>query len=98
MTGQQKLQESITQLGEDQIAREQALVQQVIEGVKGATRELTADESEWVEILDGKPAPLLTQLMKAAGLNPKGKNKIRKVLELAKGVAPVELRDLLEKF
>jgi len=96
-TGQQKLQESVDQLGEDQNAWVQDIVKRVVEGVKTATVPLTTDEGDWVKILNSKPVPLLNQLMKAASLNLKGKRKIDKAMELAKGVAPVELRDLLDK-
>jgi len=72
-TGQQKIQESVDQLGEDQNARAQDIVKRVVEGVKTATVPLTTDEGDWVKILNGKPVPLLNQLMKAASLNLKGK-------------------------
>ena len=75
-TGQQKLQERVDQLGEDQNAWVQDIVKRVVEGVKTATVPLTTDEGDWVKILNGKPVPLLNQLMKAASLNLKGKKKL----------------------
>jgi hypothetical protein len=61
---------------------------------KRSTVPLATNAETWIKELNAKPASILTNVLKRAGLEHKGKSKLEKCLDLAK-LDPYKLRDLL---
>lgn len=84
LTGQDTMQKSIDKLVQGQSDLAENVAAKLVETIQQKKLCLTTDEADWVKILNSKPVPFLNLMMQESSLNPKGKNKIDKAMELAR--------------